>query len=449
MSREFGPRSNVIDFPRTTQALVSGNNALKAEAWQSSQARTLASIMDIDTYRVRQQEPSLHSRETQDLLEIDKLEARWNEALGITQQEGFYSYHPVLARWRFEHYLKRDGGVARFKLNEDQNITTALRERDHTRESRLKFVIEGNKIKAKFSDEPHETTILRGLNYRITHGSKETDREKAEVRGFQDMQTILTSEDTPVGTTFLIISGPGLVKRTQYEDNFVDLYELREDESKKRYVSYTRFSSASDYDSYKKVAKALSPNYFGGYKGPIDAWFLGHPILIPPSLEDVDQTFDKYFERDPEAMEEDKFLQRLKIYQPYKQYYLNDLTKPNFNPIAVARDWNVLLSSPDNKIMQIRDLRGIPRIVSEFGWMQPAKVMAGCGMSAGFKIGGENSIFSNSVGKFGLSNESEDYDFDHDGQCVVCKKGNKRLGPCDICVSCDAKMGGKAAKIAA
>lgn len=407
MGREFGPSSNIIDFPRTTQNLVSGNNVLKAEVWPNPQARTLAPVIEIDTYRTKHQEASLPSKEIQDLLEIDKLEAYWNEALGITRQEGFYNYHPVLARWRFEQYLKTGGEIARFKLNEAQNVTTALRERDHTRESRLKFVIEGNKIRAEFSDEPHEITILRGLNYRITHGSKEVDRERAEVRGSQFIQDILTSEETPVNTKIGVISGHGLTEDTQYADDFVDFYELKEDESKKRYISYTRFSSTSDYDSYRKVANTLSPNYFDGYEGPIDAWFLSHPILIPPSLEDVDQIFDKYFEEDPEAMEEEKFLERLKIYQPYNQYYLNDLTKPSFNPVAVARDWNVLLSSPDHKELQTADIKEMARVVSKFGWMQPAKVMAGCGVSAGFKIDTESSIFSNSVAAFGL--EDDDY----------------------------------------
>ena len=51
--------------------------------------------------------------------------------------------------------------------------------------------------------------------------------------------------------------------------------------------------------------------------------------------------------------------------------------------------------------MQVKDLKDVPNIVSKFGWMQPAQVMAGCGVSAGFKINGENSLFSNSVAQFG------------------------------------------------
>ena len=35
---------------------------------------------------------------------------------------------------------------------------------------------------------------------------------------------------------------------------------------------------------------------------------------------------------------------------------------------------------------------------------------------------------------------SRDYDFDHEGTCRVCNSGPKKLGPCDICESCDASF---------
>lgn len=45
--------------------------------------------------------------------------------------------------------------------------------------------------------------------------------------------------------------------------------------------------------------------------------------------------------------------------------------------------------------------------------------------------------------------EDDDYEFDHNGECILCHKDPELLGPCDICVSCDASLGGKAAKKAA
>lgn len=45
-----------------------------------------------------------------------------------------------------------------------------------------------------------------------------------------------------------------------------------------------------------------------------------------------------------------------------------------------------------------------------------------------------------------ITKSEDDYSFDHEGECVVCHKDPILLGPCDICVNCDAKMGGKASK---
>lgn len=52
-------------------------------------------------------------------------------------------------------------------------------------------------------------------------------------------------------------------------------------------------------------------------------------------------------------------------------------------------------------------------------------------------------------GSSSAAESEEDYEFDHTGECVACKKDPTLLGPCDICVDCDASMGGKAAKKAA
>jgi uncharacterized protein YhbP (UPF0306 family) len=44
---------------------------------------------------------------------------------------------------------------------------------------------------------------------------------------------------------------------------------------------------------------------------------------------------------------------------------------------------------------------------------------------------------------------SESYSFDHKGRCGNCGINSTELGPCMICITCDAKMGGKGLKILA
>ncbi len=40
----------------------------------------------------------------------------------------------------------------------------------------------------------------------------------------------------------------------------------------------------------------------------------------------------------------------------------------------------------------------------------------------------------------GAEEKDESYSFDHEGQCVVCKKDPRMLGPCNICEQCDHKI---------
>jgi hypothetical protein len=47
------------------------------------------------------------------------------------------------------------------------------------------------------------------------------------------------------------------------------------------------------------------------------------------------------------------------------------------------------------------------------------------------------------------STSSKNYDFEGNGMCVVCHKGPQSLGPCDICIPCDARLGGRASKFVA
>jgi hypothetical protein len=49
-------------------------------------------------------------------------------------------------------------------------------------------------------------------------------------------------------------------------------------------------------------------------------------------------------------------------------------------------------------------------------------------------------------GKTESNEDSEDYEFDHEGKCVKCDADPRALGPCDICEKCDAELGGKASK---
>lgn len=51
-----------------------------------------------------------------------------------------------------------------------------------------------------------------------------------------------------------------------------------------------------------------------------------------------------------------------------------------------------------------------------------------------------SSMGSSRIGETISLSTSESYSFDHEGTCVACRNGPKKLGPCDICESCDVSL---------
>lgn len=368
-----------------------------------------------------------------DLLQIQALQEQWDGALGRKKNTPgqFENYNPVLARWGFDR-IETSEQEQQFRVNELQNVTTALRERNHTSESRLTLSIgKDKKIHNEvFPDSSYEEVLERGRRYRAENGSQEIEREEAEIRGFLKIQEVLTADETKVGTAFFVISPPGLTEDTPYVHNFVDSYELVEDQEGNRSVQYTRFASPLGYENYKEIAEGLDPNYFDGQIGPIDAWYLENPILVPAEqgYQDTDEVFAKLFAKDVKAMEEREFQELWKIYSPFALYYLDQLTKDNFDPIAVAEAYNALLLSTEDKEMQSQtkeidifvasdvttlshvDNRHISAMVRQYGRRDVKEVRAGCGKSGGFSFGGGSAnVLANSVASFASVSGSQEW----------------------------------------
>jgi len=65
--------------------------------------------------------------------------------------------------------------------------------------------------------------------------------------------------------------------------------------------------------------------------------------------------------------------------------------------------------------------------------------------------GGKVSIFSmgGSRKAEATNSSSESYSFDLEGKCINCGDDPVKLGPCKICIPCDAEMGGEGVKVLA
>lgn len=377
------------------------------------------------------------------LQEVNRLQRIWNDQLGLEDSEPgeLLNYNPVLARWNFER-LQTDEQREQFKKNELINITTALRERHETQESRLELFIDNNgKIRNDaFPDEPYEDMLERGRVYREQNGSKDLEREQSEIDGFKKIQNVLTDPDTPIGSLYMVISPPSKVKDSPYGHNFVDGYQVVEDEETgERRFNYTRFSSPLDDDAYSKIAERFDPKFFErkaqkeketGQAIPMDAWFLENPFYIPAKEgQDIDTVFNEHFSKDVKAMKEEEWQKMYKMYLPYMLYLIDQLTKPHFDPEGIGRSQNILLLVPERKNLQMDKeivvfdgknhttdslklnqaaLSYMNRMAHKHGHEQAEEKKVGCGKSSGVSIKNGEEFMKNSVSEFGKKGKQGD-----------------------------------------
>lgn len=385
-----------------------------------------------------------------DLRKINVLQNRFNAELGIVpdSRAKLKNYNPVLARWKYEE-LATDGERQAFRDNERRQLETVLRERYRAGISPWEFVFDENgKLRNKLMpDEPWEDVLERGVLYRREQGSCEQEREVQEVVGIRKVQEKFADPATPIGTHMVLISGPGLVEGSAYTDNFVDDYEkILDSTTGLPGIRATRYASSNSYDSYRAIAESVDPDYFQGEKGPLDAWFLSHPLVFGPGIfTDADDLFDTLFQRSPEALKEREMQKIIQTCVPVILYYINILCQEKYEPRKIALAFNALLTTADMAYTLIKrgedrsvtdalryyekmDSSTLQEFVAFAGKMPVPRVAAGCGESIGFAVGGLMDVVSNSVGQFGLlgfSQESDEYGSLYFA-CPSCKKTNKR-----------------------
>lgn len=75
------------------------------------------------------------------------------------------------------------------------------------------------------------------------------------------------------------------------------------------------------------------------------------------------------------------------------------------------------------------------KVFLEVGGMEMIRAGGSCGRGdIGLR---DNNVMSELLG---VDEREENYSFDHEGECIVCKKDPRLLGPCNICEECDHKI---------
>lgn len=377
----------------------------------------------------------MHEQLASDIQEVNELRTSFYYSLGLNVPDEVINFDIPIEKWTYERYFI--GRNKQFKEYEEKQVETALKERFGIATNVFIYSVDkdGDLINSLVPDEKFKVFLRRGILYRESIGSKEQERENAELNGFIEIANKLTDKKTPIGTMMISISGTGIVENTFYPKNFVDIYEKVRDKNGQIVIKMTRFQSSNDYKEYVQKALTFNPNYFDNLNGPIDAWFLNNPIPVKPQEKfgTPEELFSKMFNNEKKSMEENQFQELIEYCMPLITNFINLLTSDILDPEAISANYNAILNKAD-LFAQNDEYRGeviyqsVEKDIFTLGRQIVKAVESGCGISGGIKLGNR---FENSVAKFG---EKWTY---HNGDCVNCNKTNTEVGPCNICKECE------------
>jgi len=272
-----------------------------------------------------------------------------------------------------------------------RNLETNLGERFNVELSQVSYQLDQNgNLKNPDHDEPFLEIVKRGQRYRQSIGSKETEREKAEVIGFQHVQELLQTTDDRRQTTVIVISPRGS-ESSAYQHNFFDIYEksLPLDEDSPCLITMTRFTSQLSYEEFWKVAKYVDPSLPQPLR-PTDAYFLSHPLTTDMPHEEILGKFNPK----KDTMPLGEYQKLIEACTPLIITYINALEN-NPNSSEIRQIYNAILNFADHISLSGSDPanEGDPRFtctvnvqstINQFGSLPVRQVTTGCGIQSGF-----------------------------------------------------------------
>jgi len=401
-----------------------------------------------------------NDKSRQHLARVEARQREFDAALGSQRTNGYFSsYNPVFDRVNFE-LAETDEAKCAVQRDMDKELQTTLRERYHTPLSIVKYVLNEEGVAYGKDDlsEPADAKFQRGALYRIGHGSLEAEREQQTVEAGIIAKRKLADPNTPIHSKAIVVSPPGVVEGTAYQDNFVNIFVAEQDSvTGKRIIRMFLFASSLSNDEYRAVITRFQPDFFTGKTGAFDVQCLD-PIFIDARVDarDSQTLFNQEFRAQEETTKEDDFRRILAGSLSVRQNYIDVVCGKAFNPREIALAFNAVLNKADavrreiisrgkDVLRSFRNLRksaiktfkNIKEEAAYWGRQLVEKVMAGCGISGGFSLESVGNAILGVVGMIkGISS------FGSGGEMVKKGKTCIRCGEVNYCTKKCYKCGG-------
>lgn len=355
---------------------------------------------------VTTQQNSIHTESSEEHLAlVRKRQKEFDRDIGFERKPGqFLAYDPVFDRVNFE-LASTPTQIQAVKTDIERELVTSLRERYHTAQSQVEYILDENGVAYSQDDrkEPVDLKFLRGAQYRIENGSPEPEREWKTVQAGMEAKRKLAESAEPL--IAIVVSPPSSASGSIYHDNFVDIYETDKDAKGRKIIRMSRFASSLTEEEYKVVLEGLKQGFFEGKKGPFDVQCL-EPIFLSSYGQTVQEIFNQHFKPQEQITSEEDFQEILARNAALRENYLNRVFESVYTPSAIALAINAVINQADhvrNEIIQ--RARGFIKKITQFGpkmvegaqsvreqetyWGKKAvmPVMAACGISQGFSLG--------------------------------------------------------------
>lgn len=350
------------------------------------------------------------------------------------------------------------------------NWATSLRERYGVNSSTTKLYAVDNKLRSElWPDEPLENVYIRGAAVRESGNNAENTRDKIENYVFQGTQKLLLEKtnkvlgkSVPVGTRVISLSPPS-IRTKLYPDNYVDIMELKEDsETKKRYVSLTRYKGTFSHEQYASLLRNNKPYRFleSNKSLTLDEKIKDNAFIIFPddNMPDSDTLCSQYFGTDTQAFKDREFQQTVLVAcKPAINEYIRAISKNPINWLEVHACFENVYKLGDETVKQFKQhkdkasydffVRTIENTLGQqdflyanqlqvLGSTELATVNAGCGETGSYKKKNMSAItaYLSGVAVEGILAELGIDDKEEDGfLCPNCKKSWVKGNQCKGC----------------
>lgn len=265
-------------------------------------------------------------------------------------------------------------------------------------------------------EEPILEMFSRGKETRNVIGEDvDRPRQTAEITQFEKIQEVMGSPEAAVGTTIISFTPPGK-EGSVYSSNFYDVFILKEDATKKRYVEARRYASGLSIEDSLKKSDMLQPGYTQALKPEeehVDAFLIAHPIVLQEdhTFFDKPDELHKNLQGDPKAMSYEDFQKKVvqdKTFSDMVNFYLQTLEDRPEDTVVLHQTLNAIMNradeaaglrptvafrrNPYDEGPHPRPLLPIIAEINRYGMHQVRETSTGCGSSGGF--GQESSRYS-------------------------------------------------------